>query len=188
VTPIVILEDAHLCNLGEILEATTYSILRKDVKIVAISPSIYINRKHMFDVQQIVPLRFVEVLEGNVDIRSVLDSVQHFQGKDRIRNLVSLEKAKFILDKIIEETRNKYDTIKHVFSCYLLCGGTAYAVYGVRGNDGCINLCLDGRWDGVKAVRETYFKTVEEILEDAKALDKNPMAVKGLLYFFSKNS
>ena len=189
IVPIIVLEDAHLChNLREIVSIMLPFVNGGKVKLVLVAPSAHLGiSKSKFDVQQkITPMRFVEVVEvvtDHIDLQLVLQNLKHFKGTDRLDNLKSSEKVQSLLEELRQAVEEKLDLWRY-FRCYMLCGGTAYAVYGDTYKDSCMKLCVERGCNAMSQVIDIYFKTVDEVAEDGEAKNMNSAVVKALLYFF----
>jgi len=165
IEPIIVLDDAHLCSDEDLVRVN--SQLPK-TKLVLIAPSAAIGgrpelRKSDYNSIKVLPLRFVEVAEMmDKNIRNFLRK-KHLQGCKRIANLSNIdivyEFLKSLRESLDHNNRDGYVFLMQLFRCYLICGGTAH---GIK----CINDCLNNTM--LEDLSHTFFKTVEEILEDAR--------------------
>jgi|GEM_PF-5811350 uncharacterized protein (UPF0297 family) len=161
--PIIVLDDAHLCSDEDLVRIG--SQLPDKARLVLIAPSAAIGglpefRKSDYNSIKVLPLRFVEVAEiMNENIRNFLRE-KHLEGRERIENLSNAERVHELLKNLRESlNRDGYASLMQLFRCYLICGGTAH---GIK----CVNDCKNNR--EIKGFSHTSFKTVEEILEDAR--------------------
>jgi hypothetical protein len=165
IEPIIVLDDAHLCSDEDLVRVN--SQLPK-TKLVLIAPSAAIGgrpelKKSDYNSIKVLPLRFVEVAEMmDKNIRNFLRK-KHLQGCKRIANLSNIdivyEFLKSLRESLDHNNRDGYVFLMQLFRCYLICGGTAH---GIK----CINDCLNNTM--LEDLSHTFFKTVEEILEDAR--------------------
>jgi hypothetical protein len=164
--PIIVLDDAHLCSDEDLVRIS--SQLPDKARLVLIAPSAAIGgqsefRKSDYNSIKVLSLRFVEVVEMmNKSIRNFLRE-KHLEGCKRIENLSKAETVYDLLKNLREfldrDNRDGYASLMKLFRCYLICGGTAH---GIK----CVNDCINNR--ELKGFSHTFFKTVEEILEDAR--------------------
>jgi hypothetical protein len=166
IEPIIVLDDAHLCSDEDLVRIN--SQLPK-TKLVLIAPSAAIGgrpefRKSDYNSIKVLPLRFVEVAEMmDKNIRNFLRE-KHLEGCKRIANLSNIDIVYEFLESLRESlernNRDGYNFLMQLFRCYLICGGTAH---GIK----CVNDCLNN--EKLEDFSHTFFKTIEEILEDARA-------------------
>jgi hypothetical protein len=168
IEPIIVLDDAHLCSDEDLVRIN--SQLPK-TKLVLIAPSAAIGgrpelRKSDYNSIKVLPLRFVEVAEMmDKNIRNFLRE-KHLEGYERIVNLSNIDIVYEFLKTLRESLeRNNRDGffLMRLFRCYLICGGTAH---GIK----CVNDCLNNK--KLEDFSDTFFKTIEEILEDARVYGK----------------
>jgi len=164
--PIIVLDDAHLCSDEDLVRIS--SQLPDKARLVLIAPSAAIGgqsefRKSDYNSIKVLPLRFVEVVEMmDKNIRNFLRE-KHLEGCKRIENLSKAETVYDLLKNLREfldrDNRDGYAFLMKLFRCYLICGGTAH---GIK----CVNDCINNK--ELEGFSHTFFKTVEEILEDAR--------------------
>ncbi|MEM0484952.1 MAG: hypothetical protein QW434_09700 [Pyrobaculum sp.] len=174
--PVYIVDNAHLCRDSNVLTSL-------NGVLILIYPSYPVPelRRLRADEVQIVPFRFVEVVEVlRKDVRSLLTQVNHYQAEDRIKNIFDFEKLFEITQKIYENLGSELDRIMHY---YLLFGGTAWGIELIA-----------------KRLKETYnvnnsistnifnsfFDTMLDILEDAEQYGVKPDAVRATLYYIAE--
>jgi flagellin-specific chaperone FliS len=119
-------------------------------------------KKSDYNSIKVLPLRFVEVAEMmDENIQNFLRK-KHLQGCKRIHNLSNIDRVHEFLKNLREslDRNNRDDFLKRLFRCYLICGGTAH---GIK----CVDDCLNNR--ELEGFSHMFLKTVEEILEDARA-------------------
>jgi hypothetical protein len=162
--PIIVLDDAHLCSDEDLVRIS--SQLPDKARLVLIAPSAAIGvrpefRKSDYNSIKVLPLRFVEVAEiMDKNIRNFLRE-KHLEGCERIKNLSDVKIVRELLEELYYKSlgHDGYASLMKLFRCYLICGGTAH---GIK----CVNDCINNR--ELKGFSHTFFKTVEEILEDAR--------------------
>jgi hypothetical protein len=162
IEPIIVLDDAHLCSDEDLVRINSQL---PETKLVLIVPSAAIEfKKSDYTSIKILPLRFVEVAEMmDKNIRNFLRE-RHLQGCKRINNLSNIDTVSEFLKKLRESlNRDGYIFLMRLFRCYLICGGTAH---GIK----CVDDCLNDR--ELEGFSHMFFKTVEEILEDARVYGK----------------
>jgi hypothetical protein len=165
IEPIIVLDNAHLCSDEDLVRIN--SQLPK-TKLVLIAPSTAIGRrpelrKSDYNSIKVLPLRFVEVAEMmNKNIRNFLRE-KHLKGCKRIDNLSNInivhEFLKSLRESLDRNNRDGYVFLMRLFRCYLTCGGTAH---GIKCVDDCLNNTM------LEDFSHTFYKTVEEILVDAR--------------------
>jgi len=169
IEPIIVLDNAHLCSDEDLVRIN--SQLPK-TKLVLIAPSAAIGgrpelRKSDYNSIKVLPLRFVEVAEMmDKNIRNFLRE-KHLEGCKRIANLSNIdivyEFLKSLRESLESNNRDGYVFLMQLFRCYLICGGTAHGIE-------CVNDCLNN--EKLEDFSHTFFKTIEEILEDARVYGK----------------
>jgi len=183
IEPIIVLDDAHLCRDEDLVRIN--SQLPK-TKLVLIAPSAAIRKRSEYTSIKVLPLRFVEVAEMmDENIRNFLRE-RHLQGCKRINNLSNIDTVSEFLKKLRESlernNRDGYNFLMRLFRCYLICGGTAH---GIK----CVDDCLNNR--ELEGFSHMFFKTVEEILEDARVYGKyyggiNEVALQAAMMYFAE--
>jgi len=162
IEPIIVLDDAHLCSDEDLVRINSQL---PEARLVLIAPSAAIGgrpelRKSDYNSIKVLPLRFVEVAEiMDKNIRNFLRE-KHLEGCKRIGNLSDVKGVHELLEELHKSLgHDGYVFLMRLFKCYLICGGTAH---GIK----CVNDCINNR--ELKGFSHTFFKTVEEILEDAR--------------------
>jgi hypothetical protein len=180
IEPIIVLDDAHLCRDEDLVRIN--SQLPK-TKLVLIAPSAAIRKRSEYTSIKVLPLRFVEVAEMmDENIRNFLRE-RHLQGCKRINNLSNIDTVSEFLKKLRESlNRDGYNFLMRLFRCYLICGGTAH---GIK----CVDDCLNDR--ELEGFSHMFFKTIEEILEDARVYGKyyggiNEVALQAAMMYFAE--
>jgi hypothetical protein len=175
IEPIIVLDDAHLCRDEDLVRINSQL---PETKLVLIAPSAAIEfRKSDYNSIKVLPLRFVEVAEMmDKNIRNFLRE-KHLQGCKRITNLSNIntvyEFLKSLRESLDHNNRDGYVFLMQLFKCYLICGGTAH---GIK----CVDDCLNNR--KLEGFSHMFFKTVEEILEDARAYGRYYGGINYMLF------